>query len=74
MSGLQRLWMVEPQALPLITTGIRHSYILNLATAAIAAVIGGEGWTIICGLTLRNRRWFSGTLVISFSSYREQLF
>ncbi len=79
MSGLQRLWMVElPQALPLITTGIRHSYILNLATAAIAAVIGGEGLgtIIISGLTLRNSALvFSGTLVISLLALiGEQLF
>ena len=79
MSGVQRLWMVElPQALPLISTGIRHSYILNLATAAIAAVIGGEGLgtIIISGLTLRNSALvFSGTLVISLLALiGEQLF
>lgn len=68
MTGLQQMWLAEfPPALPFILTGIRHSLILNLGTAAIAAVIGGGGLgtIIISGLTLRNSALvFSGTLVI----------
>ncbi len=79
MDKWQRLFIVElPQALPFIFTGVRHSYILNLSTAAIAAVIGGGGvgTIIISGLTLRNSALvFSGTLVISLMALiGEQLF
>lgn len=67
MSAFQRLRLVEwPQALPLVLTGIRHAYILNLGTASIGAVIGagGLGTIIISGLTLQNSALvFSGTLV-----------
>lgn len=67
MNGRQRLFLVEwPQALPLILTGIRHAFILNLGTASIGAVIGagGLGTIIISGLTLQNSALvFSGTLV-----------
>ena len=40
----------------MILTGVRHAYILNLGTAAIAALIGGGGLgtIIMSGLTLRN--------------------
>ena len=69
MTGWQRLWLAEfPQALSMIITGIRHSYILNLGTAAIASVIGGDGLgtIIISGLTLQNSALvLSGTIVIS---------
>ena len=69
MTGWQRLWIAEmPQAKAMIITGIRHSYILNLGTAAIASVIGGEGLgtIIISGLTLQNPALvLSGTIVIS---------
>jgi osmoprotectant transport system permease protein len=69
MSGWQQLWIAQfPQALGLIMTGIRHCYILNLGTAAIASVIGGDGLgtIIISGLTLQNSALvLSGTLVIS---------
>jgi len=62
----------------MIITGIRHSYILNLGTAAIAAVIGGEGLgtIIISGLTLRNSALvLSGTIVISMLAFiGEQVF
>jgi osmoprotectant transport system permease protein len=62
----------------MIITGIRHSYILNLGTAAIAAVIGGEGLgtIIISGLTLRNSALvLSGTIVISLLAFiGEQVF
>lgn len=68
MTEAQRLFMVElPRALPLIVSGIRHAYILNLGTATIGAVIGagGLGTIIISGLTLRNSALvLSGTLVI----------
>ncbi len=79
MTGMQLLWLAElPQAMPMIITGIRHSYILNLGTAAIAAVIGGEGLgtIIISGLTLRNSALvLSGTIVISLLAFLgEQLF
>lgn len=79
MTWFQQLWIAEfPQALPMIFTGIRHSYILNLGTAAIAAVIGGEGLgtIIISGLTLRNSALvLSGTIVISLLAFLgEQLF
>jgi len=79
MTWFQQLWIAEfPQALPMILTGIRHSYILNLGTAAIAAVIGGEGLgtIIISGLTLRNSALvLSGTIVISLLAFiGEQLF
>lgn len=79
MTGFQQLWIAEfPQALPMILTGIRHSYILNLGTAAIAAVIGGEGLgtIIISGLTLRNSALvLSGTIVISLLAFiGEQFF
>ncbi|MGM0431374.1 MAG: ABC transporter permease [Spirochaetota bacterium] len=79
MTPFQRLWIAElPQASPMILTGIRHSYILNLGTAAIAAVIGGGGLgtIIISGLTLRNSALvLSGTIVISLLAFiGEQLF
>jgi len=79
MTWFQQLHIAElPQALPMIITGIRHSYILNLGTAAIAAVIGGEGLgtIIISGLTLRNSALvLSGTIVISMLAFiGEQLF
>lgn len=73
MTSLQQLWIAEfPQALPMILTGIRHSYILNLGTAAIAAVIGGEGLgtIIISGLVLSNSALvLSGTIVISLLAF-----
>ncbi len=73
MTWFQQLWIAEfPQALPMILTGIRHSYILNLGTAAIAAVIGGDGLGIIImsGLTLRNSALvLSGTIVISLLAF-----
>jgi osmoprotectant transport system permease protein len=69
MSNLQRLRLVEfPLALPVINTGLRHSFILNIGTATIAAVIGGGGLgtIIISGLTLQNSALvFSGTIVIT---------
>jgi len=79
MTPLQQLWIAEfPQAWPMILTGIRHSYILNLGTAAIAAVIGGGGLgtIIISGLALRNSALvLSGTIVISLLAFiGEQLF
>jgi len=79
MTESQQLLIAEfPQAMPMILTGIRHSYILNLGTAAIAAVIGGGGLgtIIISGLTLRNSALvLSGTLVISLLAFiGEQLF
>ena len=79
MTWFQQLWIAEfPQALPMILTGISHSYILNLGTAAIAAVIGGEGLgtIIISGLTLRNSALvLSGTIVISLLAFiGEQIF
>lgn len=79
MTPFQQLWIAEfPQAFSMIITGIRHSYILNLGTAAIAAVIGGEGLgtIIISGLTLRNSALvLSGTIVISLLAFiGEQVF
>ncbi len=79
MTALQQLWIAEfPQAWPMILTGIRHSYILNLGTAAIAAVIGGGGLgtLIISGLALRNSALvLSGTIVISLLAFiGEQVF
>jgi osmoprotectant transport system permease protein len=79
MTVLQQLWIAEfPQAWPMILTGIRHSYILNLGTAAIAAVIGGGGLgtIIISGLALRNSAFvLSGTIVISLLAFiGEQVF
>ena len=79
MTWFQQLWIAEfPQALPMVLTGIRHSYILNLGTAAIAAVIGGEGLgtIIISGLTLQNSALvLSGTIVISLLAFMgEQVF
>jgi len=68
MTERQKLLMVKlPQAKAMIITGLRHSFILNLGTAAIGAVIGagGLGTIIISGLTLQNSALvFSGTLVI----------
>jgi len=68
MTNRQRLFWVElPQAKKMIITGLKHSFILNLGTAAIGAVIGagGLGVIIISGLTLQNSALvFSGTLVI----------
>ena len=73
MTWYQQLWITElPLALPMILTGMRHAYILNLGTAAIAAVIGGGGLgtIIISGLTLRNSALvLSGTVVISLLSF-----
>ncbi len=79
MTSFQQLWIAEfPQAWPMILTGIRHSYILNLGTAAIAAVIGGGGLgtIIISGLALRNSALvLSGTIVISLLAFiGEQVF
>lgn len=79
MTAFQQLWIAElPQAWPMILTGIRHSYILNLGTAAIAAVIGGGGLgtIIISGLALRNSALvLSGTIVISLLAFiGEQVF
>lgn len=79
MTPIQQLWIAEfPQAWPMILTGIRHSYILNLGTAAIAAVIGGGGLgtIIISGLALRNSALvMSGTIVISLLAFiGEQVF
>lgn len=79
MTSLQQLWIAEfPQAWPMIITGIRHSYILNLGTAAIASVIGGGGLgtIIISGLALRNSALvLSGTIVISLLAFiGEQVF
>ena len=79
MTAIQQLWIAEfPQAFPMIITGLRHSYILNLGTAAIAAVIGGEGLgtIIISGLTLRNSALvLSGTIVIALLAFiGEQFF
>ena len=79
MTWFQQVWIAEfPQAFPMILTGIRHSYILNLGTAAIAAVIGGDGLgtIIISGLTLRNSALvLSGTIVISLLAFLgEQVF
>ena len=79
MTSFQQLWIVEfPQAWPMILTGIRHSFILNLGTAAIAAVIGGGGLgtIIISGLALRNSALvLSGTIVISLLAFiGEQVF
>ncbi|MDY0289662.1 MAG: ABC transporter permease [Sphaerochaeta sp.] len=73
MTPIQQLWIAEfPQAWPMVLTGIRHSYILNLGTAAIAAVIGGGGLgtIIISGLALRNSALvMSGTIVISLLAF-----
>ena len=79
MTSLQQLWIAEfPQAWPMVITGIRHSYILNLGTAAIASVIGGGGLgtIIISGLALRNSALvLSGTIVISLLAFiGEQVF
>lgn len=69
MNEWQRLWIVElPIALPHIVTGLRHAFILNLATAAVGAVIGagGLGVIIMSGLLLQNTALvLSGTLVIA---------
>ena len=79
MTTFQQLWIAEfPQAWPMILTGIRHCFILNLGTAAIAAVIGGGGLgtIIISGLALRNSALvLSGTIVISLLAFiGEQVF
>jgi osmoprotectant transport system permease protein len=69
MSSYQRFYLVElPLAFPVINTGLRHSFILNIGTATIAAVIGGGGLgtIIISGLTLQNPALvLSGTIVIT---------
>jgi len=66
MSERQKLSLVEiPQALPLIMTGIRHAFILNIGTASIGAIIGagGLGTIIMSGLVLQNSALvFSGAL------------
>lgn len=79
MAEAQALRIVEfPMASPYILTGLRHAFILNLATAAIGAVIGagGLGVIIMSGLTLQNSALvFSGTLVITgFALLGEYLF
>jgi len=79
MTPFQQLLIAEfPGAWPMILTGIRHSYILNLGTAAIAAIIGGGGLgtIIISGLALRNSALvLSGTIVISLLAFiGEQVF
>ncbi|HSK97280.1 MAG TPA: ABC transporter permease [Euzebyales bacterium] len=45
MSGLQRLWRMEmPVAWPIILTGIRVATLLVVGIAAVAALVGGEGF------------------------------
>jgi osmoprotectant transport system permease protein len=69
MGEYERLRIIElPMALSHILTGLRHAFILNLATAAIGAVIGagGLGVIIMSGLTLQNSALvLSGTIVIA---------
>jgi osmoprotectant transport system permease protein len=79
MTWCQQLWIAQlPSAFPMILTGVRHAYILNLGTAAIAALIGGGGLgtIIMSGLTLRNSALvLSGTVVISLLAFiGEQVF
>ena len=79
MTWFQQLWIAQlPSAFPMILTGVRHAYILNLGTAAIAALIGGGGLgtIIMSGLTLRNSALvLSGTVVISLLAFiGEQVF
>lgn len=57
MNAQQRLWRVEfPLALPLILTGIRTSAVEVVASATLAAFIGGGGLGefIINGLSMYN--------------------
>lgn len=57
LSPFQRLWRIEfPLALPVIMAGIRASWVLILATATVAPLIGGGGLgvPIIAGLAVSN--------------------
>ena len=57
LSPIQQLWRVElPLALPVIVAGIRASWVLILATATVAPLIGGGGLgvPIIAGLAVSN--------------------
>jgi len=68
MNEKNLLWMVEfPLSVPTILTGIRQAFVLNMATAAIGAIIGagGLGIIIMSGINQQNSALvFSGTLVI----------
>ncbi|MDX2005335.1 MAG: ABC transporter permease [Meiothermus sp.] len=57
LSPRQQLWRVElPLALPVIVAGVRASWVLILATATVAPLIGGGGLgvPIIAGLAVSN--------------------
>ncbi len=69
-TGLQRLLRVElPIALPVIMAGIRISFVINIGTATIGAVVGagGLGTPIISGLVRNNPSFvLEGALVSAF--------
>jgi len=57
LSPRERLFRVElPLALPVILSGIRTSFVLILATATLAPLVGGGGLgvPIIAGLAVSN--------------------
>ena len=57
MTGWQRLIKVElPLALPVILTGIRLSFVVNLGTATIGSTVGAKslGEVIMAGITTTN--------------------
>lgn len=57
MTGRQRLFKVElPLALPVILTGIRLSFVINLGTATIGSTVGAKslGEVIMAGITTTN--------------------
>ena len=57
MTGWQRLFQIElPLALPVILTGIRLSFVINLGTATIGSTVGAKslGEVIMAGITTTN--------------------
>lgn len=72
-SSWQRLWRVElPLAFPILWSGIRTAWVLILATATVAPLVGGGGLgvPIVAGLALSNLAWvLEGALVVAFLAW-----
>lgn len=69
MTDTQRLWRVElPLAMPVILSGVKLSFVINLATATIGSTVAARtlGEVIIAGLTSNNLAFVvQGGLVVA---------
>ncbi|GLS24096.1 ABC transporter permease [Labrys miyagiensis] len=69
MTGSQRLFQVElPLALPVILTGIRLSFVINLGTATIGSTVGAKslGEVIMAGITTTNTAYIlQGGIIVA---------